>query len=128
MKINNKGFTLVELLAVIVILITILLIAIPSITSSLERSKEKQNQAKYRLIESASEIYISDHKNTLGDTGHVCLSDLKNDGLLIAAELKDSNDDVIDGCVLFDLTASPNVYTFYRQGSGYPSECSICTG
>ena len=39
MKLNNKGFTLVELLAVLAILITILLVAIPSITSSLSRSE-----------------------------------------------------------------------------------------
>ena len=46
MKLNKKGFTLVELLTVMVILVTILLIAIPSITSSLSRSEDKQIDAK----------------------------------------------------------------------------------
>lgn len=41
-KLNNKGFTLIELLAVLVILIAIMSIAIPSISSSLDRTKEKQ--------------------------------------------------------------------------------------
>lgn len=39
---NRKGFTLVELLGVIVILSIIMLIAIPNITSTLERSKRDQ--------------------------------------------------------------------------------------
>ena len=39
---KNKGFTLVELLGVIVILSVIMLIAIPNISSTLERSKRDQ--------------------------------------------------------------------------------------
>ena len=39
---NKQGFTLVELLGVIVILSIIMLIAIPNITSTLERSKRDQ--------------------------------------------------------------------------------------
>ena len=59
MKLNNKGFTLVELLAVLAILITILLVAIPSITSSLSRSEAKELDAKKELIASSVEISIS---------------------------------------------------------------------
>lgn len=64
MKMNNKGFTLVELLGVIVILVAILLIAIPTVTSSVERSKAKQLDSKIELIKSAAELYISDIKTT----------------------------------------------------------------
>lgn len=39
---NKKGFTLVELLGVIVILSIVMLIAIPNITATLERSKRDQ--------------------------------------------------------------------------------------
>lgn len=39
---KEKGFTLVELLGVIVILSLVMLIAIPNITSTLERSKKEQ--------------------------------------------------------------------------------------
>ena len=42
-KMNRKGFTLIELLAVLVILVVIMAIAIPSVTSSIERSKDKEN-------------------------------------------------------------------------------------
>jgi type IV pilus assembly protein PilA len=57
-KLNNKGFTLVELLAVIVILIIITAIAIPSISSSIERTNDSQRKAKEESILSAAELYI----------------------------------------------------------------------
>ena len=62
-KLNKKGFTLVELLVVLVILAVIMSIAIPSVTSSIERSKDKQKKAKIELIESAAEIYFDRYKN-----------------------------------------------------------------
>ncbi len=60
---NNKGFTLIELLAVLVILTAIMTIAIPSISSSLERNKAKQNASKIKILENAAELYVSDYKN-----------------------------------------------------------------
>ena len=39
---NRKGFTLVELLAVLVLLSVIMFVAIPSISSSMERAKKKK--------------------------------------------------------------------------------------
>ena len=57
-KMNRKGFTLIELLAVLVILTVIMAIAIPSVTSSIERSKQKEKNMKIKLIESEAELYI----------------------------------------------------------------------
>ena len=56
---NNKGFTIIELLAVLVILITILLIGIPSITSTVERNKQNALNKKYDIIEAAGETYVN---------------------------------------------------------------------
>lgn len=64
-KLNKKGFTLVELLAVIVILVAIMGIAIPTISSSLERTKERQNQSRYKIIETAAEEFVTDNKNNV---------------------------------------------------------------
>ena len=38
---NNKGFTLLELLAVIVILAIIMIIAIPAVSNTLEMTRKK---------------------------------------------------------------------------------------
>lgn len=62
---NQKGFTLIELLAALVILTAIMGIAIPSITSSLERTKVKQDKIKYKILETAAELYVTDHKNAI---------------------------------------------------------------
>ena len=57
-KMDRKGFTLIELLAVLVILVVIMAIAIPSVTSSIERSKNKEKTMKIKLIVSEAELYI----------------------------------------------------------------------
>lgn len=87
-RLNKKGFTLVELLVVIVILAVIMSIAIPSITSSIERSKDKQKTQIIKLIESAGELYIDKHKNTV-KPGQITLDKLIGDGLITAQEMKD---------------------------------------
>ena len=72
-NLNNKGFTLVELLAVIAILIIIALVAIPNISSSIERTKDKQDAAIKRVIKSAGDLYTSNNKSKFNSGGN-CLS------------------------------------------------------
>lgn len=86
-RLNKKGFTLVELLVVIVILGVIMSIAIPSITSSIERSKDKQKKQIIKLIESAGELYVDKHKNTVSPP--ITLNQLIEDGLITKEEMKD---------------------------------------
>ena len=71
---NQKGFTLIELLAVIVILVTISAIAIPSITASIERSKNKQKNAKIEVIEMAANDFYSRNKRYI--TSSLCYIEL----------------------------------------------------
>ena len=71
MLMNNKGFTLVELLAVIVILITILLVAIPNVSSTLERKKEKDLELKKESVISAGEVYVSNNKKNIDYNGYL---------------------------------------------------------
>jgi len=91
-KMNRKGFTLVELLVVLVILVVIMSIAIPSVTSSIERSKQKQYDSKVELIVSAAEIYVDRHKNTFGGnttTYQIYVQQLICDDLLTKEQAKD---------------------------------------
>lgn len=56
---NNKGFTLVELLAVMVILVAISLIAVGGISASLEKRDIKECQEQQELAVGAAKIYFS---------------------------------------------------------------------
>ena len=62
--INNKGFTLVELLSVIVILVSISLVAVMGISASLERRDEKETESQQELAIGAAKIYFSLNNKT----------------------------------------------------------------
>ncbi len=119
---NNKGFTLIELLAVLVILTAIMGIAIPSITSSMERTKAKQDKAKYKVLESTAEVYVADHKSLVyqkmedahTDYINICLGDMAN--YLADDALKLSNGNVILGYVKF---TKPSTYEFIPTNTAY---------
>lgn len=106
-KLNKKGFTLVELLAVVVILLAISVIAVSSISAAIERNKEKQNEAKKELIISYAKLYYDEHKNSLGESGVIELHDLG----LAENELKDANDDYFNGCVRYSSYGNNFWYT-----------------
>ena len=118
-KLNRKGFTLIELLVVIVILVVIMSIAIPSVTSSLERSKQKQKDSKIELVLSASEIYVDRHKNEYGNGSgiyQVYVKQLICDGLLTKEQAKDpfNEEYTLDGYIQF----SNGDFTWKNGGSG----------
>lgn len=59
-KLNKKGFTLVELLAVIVVLALILVITVPTVLSAMNNSKKKLFQSYgTRIINAVTEEYES---------------------------------------------------------------------
>lgn len=102
-KKNNKGFTLVELLVVIVILIAIVSIAIPSITSSMERSKEKLNEGKKEAIGTAAELYLNTTNRSALESFYngeciVLLEDLINGDYIDKDDIKNAdNKPFVDG-------------------------------
>lgn len=116
-KINNKGFTLVELLAVLVILILILTIAIPSITSSVERNKNNVLNKKINIIEAQAESYVDLYKNKIsnydtfknGRCG-ISVESIKAVGLLTDEDLKDADENDITGNVYYNNTEKKYIY------------------
>lgn len=93
-KLNRKGFTLVELLAIIVILAVILVVAIPPILDAMDNSKRKslENSAKSvasgwsnniaaALLDPSSvkteeaPVYLNWGGGTTGSDGYKCLTE-----------------------------------------------------
>lgn len=78
---KEEGFTLVELLAVIVILGIIVAIAIPSIGGILNRAETGADEAEYALIEDAARLYHVQYEGEEELTS-VDVSDLVSEGFL----------------------------------------------
>lgn len=76
----KKGFTLVELLAVIVILALVLAIAVPTISKLIETSQAEAYHSSEQLILKSAKLYAATNQSVLpqniGDTTSVLLSDL----------------------------------------------------
>jgi len=100
---NKKGFTLVELLAVIVIMAILITIAVPGIMRIMNSLKTQSLCSKIEIIESAALEYAGDYYSNKKNTNaskvildNVSLADLVNMGYL-------SKDD--DDCTLYSATS-----------------------
>ena len=62
---NKKGFTLVEIITVIVLLSIILIISIPGIDKLSKAMKQNTLEKKERLIEQAAVLWGQDNKSIL---------------------------------------------------------------
>lgn len=73
---KRNGFTLVELLGVVIILGIIALIATPPVINQIKKSNSKVNEANIRLLYSHGETYIREHNNSysFSNGSNICVS------------------------------------------------------
>lgn len=91
-KLGNKGFTLVEVIAVVVILSVLSLLIVPSVSGLLNRSKENSYNDLINSIKLSCEQYINDNRyninigscnnNGICDVSNVSVSFLVENGYL----------------------------------------------
>jgi len=98
---NNKGFTLIEVLAVIVIIAVLGLIAIPNIISTLTKGKESSYRIMINNIKTASQSLFEELEYAESTTHHYEIS-YENDKLtikpsdgVVAIDESDLNEKVI---------------------------------
>lgn len=87
MKKNIKAFTLVELLAVIVILSLLILVAVTTVSSQFKNSKDELYDTQLNNIKLSAEMWGSDNKvllNSISDCVSLTLGYLKKAGYVDA--------------------------------------------
>ena len=142
MKNTRKGFTLVELLAVIVILAIIMIIAIPAVLSTMQTAKQKtfveyvtkvytaaQNKYMEQKATGATLPAVSDPTNQIkkGSQAYVCYDyNITNDlGLTSTGEYKghvvicETNSASTAGVEILVQLADKEFYTFAATDAGY---------
>lgn len=95
-KLNGKGFTLIELVATVVILGMIMLIGGYAVTELIDNSREKDYELLIKEINSAVETYYQECKyttNTCDDEGNIILGDLVTNGFLKGNSTIETGDD-----------------------------------
>ena len=100
---------MVELLAVVVILVILMAIAIPNISSSIERSNQKKDAAMQKIIESAGELYVSKYKGSISNNCIITIEKLIEENYL-------NEDDVGD--------YGSSCLTYENGSLKYSSDCS----
>ncbi len=116
-KHKKIGFTLVELLAVIIILAAIMLIIIPLVTNNIREGSSAAIAQTKESIEMSAQNWASDNKNWLPETGgEICVSTRA----LIQTGYLDNNvsDDFINGGVLIANVNDVYYYTFQADECG----------
>lgn len=127
---KQKGFTLVELLAVVIILGIISLIVVPIVSGTVKKQRNKLYDKQVSTIEDAAEGWGAENTDLLPELDkntYVSLDDLVSGGFLKNADIKDPrNEEVLTGCVKITYDSSYNQYIYkYINASeeGYSGEC-----
>ena len=94
---KKNAFTLVELIAVIVLLCIIVLISFPALTNVIKGGEEKNKEEALNTIYMAAENYLMANYekyfiNNIGDTAYIYITDLINNNYLNADTVNPNNE------------------------------------
>ena len=118
---KKKGFTLVELLAVIIILGVIALITFPIVDNSIKNSKQAAlEQTIDSILESARNYSVEYDLGYSVEENAIRLDDLKSSGFLTTDITNPITNEKMTGCVLYKWDEGSNQYIFR-----YDEECNV---
>lgn len=138
---NKKGFTLIETIMVIAIIAILSMILVPNVIVIINKNKEKSCKNLISSIESATEIYVSNHRYDLGldcnegdPTTYISLKELIDSGDLTEPVKNPINDKVINlDLTTVEVTFNCNNKSFsykfkdvvYTDGESKEIECTL---
>lgn len=117
----KKGFTLIEMMTVIVLLGVIALIVFPTVNSMIKQSKEKLYNDQIEKIKTASEKWAYDNISILpnqdGDSVTITLLDLKRGGYLPLDIRNPKTNELFSNGTSVVITYEANDYVYSIEGS-----------
>lgn len=97
----KRGFTIVELLGVLVILSLLMLLIFPNVIDFIKKANDKIDDGTLNLVYNASDLYIENHildfPKINGNKYVINLNDLKSENLLPSLDIKKNS--LEDKCV-----------------------------
>lgn len=113
---NKKGFTLVELLGVLVILAIIALITTPIVINVVNGTKKNSNKVQKELIISYAKLWQTqyDHKisEVNGSVYKLTITELKTSGIIPNNDLVDIEKDQTMNNACVEITTKENGYNY----------------
>ena len=121
---EKKGFTLIEIMAVMVVLGLLITTIVPVVSNLLKDSEDTLHDEQIDLVVKASQKYMIENSNLLpegSDYSAVYIDDLINSGVIDNDSVIDpKTKEELDGCVVVNYNENFNQYEYnYRDG------CSI---
>jgi prepilin-type N-terminal cleavage/methylation domain-containing protein len=121
---KRQGFTLVELLAVIVILAIILVIAIPNIMKLIDKMKLDAYKRNEELLVNATRNYLAGNPDkapvNIGDVVTIQLSELQSNNIIDNIKDIKSNNNCIGEVTIIKRSANEYAYSPYLEcGTNY---------
>jgi len=116
-KLNQKGFTMVELLAAITILAVVTLIAIKGVSGMIERAKTEKEEEQQKVLTIAAESYLqanSQYKpKTIGEAKYIEVQKLKDANYLKSDITNANGDSCMSNSVVRVYKLSKTEYSYY---------------
>lgn len=127
---NNKGFTLVELLGVIVIISLLTLVASVAVVKVVKDTKSDLSDIQIKAIESAAQAWGADNITLLPDAGdciYLYLSDLQDYGLIDSDIIDPKDNEKIETSLKIKISGTNSskgkVIINYEVNAGDVSKC-----
>ena len=121
-KMNEKAFTLIEIIAVISILTVVCLILVPNFVLIVQKNKDKIYQSQVTEIERATEGYVVENVDKLltdeVTTLQFTLEELRKFNVITKKNIKNpKTEEIMDGCVIVSVDSNNQFKAKYVENA-----------